>query len=180
MPGLALMGNFNNPVMCSRYNTAGHKSPRRFLEPSSDIFLIQGTKKAVRRGALLDLLLAISEGFIRAMKLNGTTGCSNHKTVEFRALRGGRETKHKITSLDFRSTGSGHFAGKIPQHKALGWKRGPRKLVNTSSGNKDHLLQTEEKSIPKSKNSGKNVRRPTWKNKELPAKLRHKNETYRG
>lgn len=77
------------------------------------------------------------------MKLNGSIGCSDHKTVEFRTLRRERGTKYKTTTLAFRSTGSGCFAVRIPQHKALGWKRSPRKLVNTSSGNKDHLLQVK-------------------------------------
>lgn len=60
LQGLVLMGNFNDPLLCTGYNTARHKSSRRLLEHGSGIFLIQGTKKAVRRGALLDLLLVMS------------------------------------------------------------------------------------------------------------------------
>lgn len=107
------------------------KPSSRFLEHSRGIFLIQGTKNAVP-----DLLVAISERLFRAVKFNGS---SNHKTVEFRTLRGGRGPKYKITSMDFRRTGSEQFAGKIPQHKALVWKTGPRTLVTISSGSKDHL-----------------------------------------
>jgi len=43
----------------------------------------------------------------------------------------------------------------------------------------DHLLQAQEQSIPTSRKSGKNTRRPARMNKELPAKLEHKKAAHR-
>lgn len=125
----------------------------------------------MRRGVLLDLLLVISEGLFRAVKFNGSTDSSDHKTVEFRTLRGGRGTKYKIISMDLqaldtllaRSQSIRPWDGKGVQEN---WLLSPLVIKIT--------FQTEEKSVPTSKNSGKNVRRPTWMNKELQEKLRHK------
>lgn len=55
--------------------------------------LTQVIEQLIRRGALLDLILANKEGLNGYVKVNGSPGCSDHNMVEFRILRGGRKQK---------------------------------------------------------------------------------------
>lgn len=48
---------------------------RRYLE-CIDKFLAQVTAKLTRKGALLDLVLTNKEGFVRDVKVKGSTGSS--------------------------------------------------------------------------------------------------------
>jgi len=43
------------------------------------------------------------------VKVKGSLGCSDHKVVEFRLLRGGTRVKSKLTTLDFRRADFGLF-----------------------------------------------------------------------
>ncbi|GAB0209103.1 mitochondrial enolase superfamily member 1 [Grus japonensis] len=128
LQALILVGDLNQPNICWRDNTAGHKQSRRFLECIDDSFLTQVIEELVRGGALLDLILINNEGLVGDVKVKGSLGCSDHEMVEFRILREGSGTKSKLTTLDFRSAGFGllkDLLGRFP-----GGKRGPRKLVN--------------------------------------------------
>ena len=49
--------------------------------------------EAMRRGALLDLILTNKEGLVGDVKVKGSLGCSDHEMVEFRILRGGSRAK---------------------------------------------------------------------------------------
>ncbi|KFW68190.1 hypothetical protein AS28_13777, partial [Pygoscelis adeliae] len=85
----------------------------------------------------------------------------------------------KLTTLDFRRADFGLFRnllGRVPWHKALEGRGAQESWVMF----KDHLLQAQERCIPTKRKSGKNARRPAWKNKELLDKLKHKKEAYRG
>ena len=78
--------------------------------------------EAMRRGALLDLILTNKEGLVGDVKVKGSLGCSDHEMVEFRILRAGRRLKSKLTALDFRRADSGLFRdllGRAPWDQAL-------------------------------------------------------------
>ncbi|GAB0209975.1 hypothetical protein GRJ2_003463200 [Grus japonensis] len=66
--------------------------------------------------------------------------------------------------------------GRIPWDKALE-ERGAQDSWLIFKG---HLLQAQERCIPTKRNSGKNTKRPSWMNKELLDKVKHKKEAYRG
>jgi len=53
---LVLMGDFNFPDICWKYNTTQRKQSKRFLECMEDSFLTQLVREPTRGGALLDLL----------------------------------------------------------------------------------------------------------------------------
>ena len=55
-PALVLMGDFNFPDTCWKYNTAQKKQSGRFLEYMQDNFLLQLVREPTRGGALLDPL----------------------------------------------------------------------------------------------------------------------------
>jgi len=56
----------------------------------------------MRRGALLDLILASKKRLVGDAKVKGSLGCSDHEMVEFRILRGESRAKSKLTALGFR------------------------------------------------------------------------------
>jgi len=61
---LVLMGDFNLPDICWKYNTAERKQSRRLLECVEDNFLTQLVSEPTRGGALLGLLLTHREGLL--------------------------------------------------------------------------------------------------------------------
>ncbi|KFW09032.1 hypothetical protein N327_00801, partial [Fulmarus glacialis] len=82
-------------------------------------------------------------------------------------------------TVDFRRADFGLFRdllGRVPWDKALEGRGAQESWLIF----KDHLLQAQEQCIPTKRKSGKNARRPTWMNKELLDKLKHKNKAYRG
>ncbi|GAB0206479.1 highly reducing polyketide synthase PKS6 [Grus japonensis] len=116
------MGDLKLPNICCRYNTAGHKQSRRFLECVDDNFLLQVTEEPTRRGAMLDLVLTNKEGLVGDVKLKGSIGCSDHEMVEIKILRAARRAHSKLTTLDFRRAGFDLFRdllGRVPWDKAL-------------------------------------------------------------
>ncbi|GAB0189153.1 mitochondrial enolase superfamily member 1 [Grus japonensis] len=176
---LVLMGDFNNPDICWRDNTAEHKQSRKFLECVEDNFLMQVIEEPMRRGAMLDIVLTSKEGLVGDVNLKGSLGCSDHEMVEFRILRAARRAHSKLTTLDFRRADFGLFRdllGRIPGDKALG-RRGAQDSWLIFKG---HLLQAQERCIPAKRKSGKNTKRPPWMNKEVLGKVKQKKEAYRG
>ncbi|KAJ7407440.1 dtw domain-containing protein 2 [Pitangus sulphuratus] len=125
------MGEFNQPSICWRDNTAGGKQSRRFLEFMDANSLLQVTEELMRRGAVVDLVLTNKEGLVGNVKLKGSLGCSDHKMVELKILRAVRRVHSNLVILDFRSADFGlirellEYCGIKP-----GGKRGPGKLVN--------------------------------------------------
>ena len=61
---LVLVGDFNFPDICWKYNTAERDQSQRFLECVGDNFLIQLVSEPTREGALLDLLFVNREGLV--------------------------------------------------------------------------------------------------------------------
>ena len=122
--------------------------------------------------ALLDLLLTNKEEWVMDVKVRGSFGCSDHEMIEFRILKEGNKAKSSITASGFRRADFGIFRdlfGRSPQETIL--ERGVQKSCLIF---KDHLLQTQEWSIPTSQESSKGNRRPAWMNKELLTKHKHK------
>lgn len=80
------------------------------------------------------------------MKVEGSLGCSDHETVEFKILRGMIKINSRITTLDFRRAGFGLFRdqlGRIPQEVALEGKGTQESRLIS----KDKLLRAQERSI---------------------------------
>lgn len=75
--------DFNQPNVCWRDNTAGHKHSRRLLKCVDDGFLLQVIEEPTRRGALLNLVLSSKEELMGNVNLKGSVGCSDHEVVEF-------------------------------------------------------------------------------------------------
>ncbi|KAK4824398.1 hypothetical protein QYF61_014058 [Mycteria americana] len=84
---LVLVGDFNLPDVCWKYNTAERKQSRRFLERVEDNFLTQLVREPTREGAPLDLLLVNREGLVGDVMVGGHLGCSDHNMIEFSILR---------------------------------------------------------------------------------------------
>ncbi|KAK4832198.1 hypothetical protein QYF61_021031 [Mycteria americana] len=84
---LALVGDFNLPDVCWKYNTAERKQSRRFLERvADDNFLTQLVSEPAREGAPLDLLFMNREGLVSHVMVGGHLGQSDH---EMEKQRGG-------------------------------------------------------------------------------------------
>ncbi|GAB0202648.1 hypothetical protein GRJ2_002730400 [Grus japonensis] len=80
---LVLVGDFNLPDVCWKYNTAERKQSRRFLECVEDNFLTQLVSEPTREDASLDLLFTNREGLVGDVVVGGCLGLSNHEMIEF-------------------------------------------------------------------------------------------------
>ena len=83
--------------------------------------------------------------------------------------------KNKITTLDFRRADFSPFRElleRVLRDRVLE----EREVQESWLIFKNHLFQAQEQSVPKSRKSRKNARRPAWMNKEFLAKLKHKKE----
>ena len=67
---LVLMGDFNLPDVCWKYNTAERKQSRRFLERVEETFLTQLVREPAREGTPLDLLFVNREGLVGCWRLS--------------------------------------------------------------------------------------------------------------
>ncbi|GAB0206713.1 hypothetical protein GRJ2_003136900 [Grus japonensis] len=120
---------------------------------------------------MLDLVLTNKEGLVGDVKLKGSLGCRDHEMVEFKILRAARRVRSKLTALDFRRADFGllrDLLGRIPWDKALEG-RGAQDSWLIFKG---HLLQAQERCIPRKRKSSKTTKRPPWMNKELPGKVK--------
>ncbi|KAK4818426.1 hypothetical protein QYF61_012960, partial [Mycteria americana] len=97
---LVLMGDFNLPDVCWKYNIAERKQSRRFLECVEDNFLTQLVSEPTRGGASLDLLFTNREGLVGDVVVAGCLGLSNHDMIEF-SIRGekGHATQEEYRDL---------------------------------------------------------------------------------
>ena len=68
---LVLVGDFNFPDICWKYNTAERDQSRRFLECVADNFLTQLVSEPTREGALLGLLFVNREGLVDDVAVGG-------------------------------------------------------------------------------------------------------------
>ncbi|GAB0188391.1 hypothetical protein GRJ2_001304400 [Grus japonensis] len=119
---LVLVGDFNLPEVCWKYNTAERKQSRRFLECVEDNFLTQLVREPTREGALLDLLFANTEGLVGDVMVGGRLGPSDYEMIEFLILGEVRRGVSRTATLDFRRAGFGLFrtlVGRVPQEAVL-------------------------------------------------------------
>ena len=99
---LVLVGDFNFPDICWKYNTAEQDQPRRFLERVADNFLTQLVSEPTREGALLDLVFVNREGLVDDVAVGGRLGHSDHEIIEFSILRETRKGDSRTAILDFQ------------------------------------------------------------------------------
>ncbi|KAK4810714.1 hypothetical protein QYF61_007688 [Mycteria americana] len=90
---LVLVGDFNLPDVCWKYNTAERKQSRRFLECVADNFLTQLVSEPTREGAPLDLLFTNREGLVSHVMVGGCLGQSDHEMIEFLIRGGGKKRR---------------------------------------------------------------------------------------
>ncbi|KAK4823322.1 hypothetical protein QYF61_000924 [Mycteria americana] len=83
---LVLVGDFNLPGVCWKYNTVERKQSRRLLERVADNFLTQLVSEPTREGAPLDLLFTKREGLVSDVMAGGRLGQSDHEMIEFLIL----------------------------------------------------------------------------------------------
>lgn len=117
-----------------------------------------------RRDALLDLMLSSNERLFGAVKVRGSLGCSDHKMVEFRIMRGRSRTKSKIISLDFGLCRD--LLGRVPSDKAVEGRGVQEDWLMF----KQHHLQAKEQFIQTSRKLSKGARRPAWDRGAAPGK----------
>jgi len=80
---LVLVGDFNLPDICWKYNTAERKQSTRFLECVGDNFLMQLVSERTRGAASLDLLFTNREGLVGDVVIRGHLGIRDHEMTEF-------------------------------------------------------------------------------------------------
>ncbi|PKU43055.1 rna-directed dna polymerase from mobile element jockey- hypothetical protein [Limosa lapponica baueri] len=86
-PAFVLIGDFNLPDICWKYNTAESRQARRFLECMEDNFLTQLVGEPTRGGTSLDLLFTNREGLVGDVVVRGSLGLSDHEMVKFSIIR---------------------------------------------------------------------------------------------
>ena len=116
--GLVLVGDFNLPDVCWKYNTAERKQSRRFLEcVEDDNVLTQLGSEPTREGALLDLLFANRERLVGDVTVVGRLGHSDHKMIEFLIIGEVRRGVSRTATLDLQRADFGLFRrliGRVP------------------------------------------------------------------
>ena len=110
---LVLVGDFNLPDICWKYNTAERKQSWRFLECVGDNVLAQLVSEPTRAGAPLDLLFTNREGLVGNVVVGGCLGLSNHEMIEFSVLGEVRKGVSKTTTLNFRRADFGLFRSLV-------------------------------------------------------------------
>ncbi|PKU38944.1 rna-directed dna polymerase from mobile element jockey-like [Limosa lapponica baueri] len=149
---------------------AGYKKSRKFLECVDENFLLQMIEEPMRKGAVLDLVLTNKEGLVGNVKFKSSLGSSDHEMVEFKIHRAARRVCSKLATLDFGRADFGllrDLIGRVAWEKELEG-RGAQESWLVFKG---HLIQAQERCIPKKK-SGKIASRPVRMNKELLDKPR--------
>ncbi|PKU45296.1 rna-directed dna polymerase from mobile element jockey-like [Limosa lapponica baueri] len=174
---LVLVGDFNFPDICWRYNTAEREQSRRFLERVEDNFITQLVSEPTRESTLLDLLLVNREGLVGDVKVQGCLGQSDHEIIEFSILAEARQGASRTATLDFQKADFGllrSMVASVPWEtvlKAKGAQEG-------WSYFKEELSKAQEKAIPRSHKTSRQGRRRVWLNRELWLDLREKRKVY--
>ncbi|GAB0209080.1 hypothetical protein GRJ2_003373700 [Grus japonensis] len=99
---LVLVGDFNLPDICWKYNIAERKQSRRFLECVEDNFLTQLVGEPTSGGASLNVLFTNREGLVGDVVVGGRLGLSTHEMIEFSILGEVRRGVSKTATMDFR------------------------------------------------------------------------------
>ena len=98
---LVLVGDFNFPDICWKYNKAEREQSQRLLECVGENFLTQLVRELTREGALLDLLF-VNRGQVDDVEVGGRLGHSDHEIIEFSILREARRGGSRTDILDFQ------------------------------------------------------------------------------
>ncbi|KAK4818945.1 hypothetical protein QYF61_022210 [Mycteria americana] len=174
---LVLVGDFNLPDVCWKYNTAEKKQSRRFLERVADNFLTQLVREPTREGAPLHLLFTNREGLVSHVMVGGRLGQSDHEIMEFlihgEAMRG----VSKTATLDFQRADFGLFGRlveRVPWEAALMGKG----VQEGWTFFKEEVLKAQEQAVPRCRKTSWRGRRPAWLNSELWLELRKKRRVY--
>ncbi|KAK4831824.1 hypothetical protein QYF61_019347 [Mycteria americana] len=174
---LVLVGDFNLPDVCWKYNTAERKQSRRFLERVADNFLTQLVSEPTREGARLDLLFTNREGLVSHVMVGGHLGQSDHKMIEFLIRGEVASGVSKTSTLDFQRADFGLFSRlveRVPWEAALMGKG----VQEGWTFFKEEVLKAQERAVPRCRKTSQRGRRPAWLTRELWLELRKKRRVY--
>ncbi|KAK4831196.1 hypothetical protein QYF61_015928 [Mycteria americana] len=145
---LVLVGNFNLPDVCWKYNTAERKQSRRFLERVADNFLTQLVREPTREGALLDLLFMNREGLVSHVMVGGCLGQSDHEMIEFLIRGEASRGVSRTATLDFWRADFSLFrrlVERVPWEAALMGKG----VQQGWTFFKEEALKAQERAVPR-------------------------------
>ncbi|KAK4830743.1 hypothetical protein QYF61_013193 [Mycteria americana] len=174
---LVLVGDFNLPDVCWKYNTAKRKQSRRFLERVADNFLTQLVSEPTREGAPLDLLFMNRDGLVSDVMVGGCLGQSDHEMIEFLIRGEAARGVGKTATLDFRRADFSLFrrlVERVPWEAALMGKR----VQEGWTFFKEEVLKAQERAVPRCRKTSRRGRRPAWLTRELWLELRRKRRVY--
>ncbi|KAK4832451.1 hypothetical protein QYF61_023175 [Mycteria americana] len=174
---LVLVGDFNLPDVCWKYNTAEKKQSRRFLECVADSFLTQLVSEPAREGAPLDLLFTNREGLVSHVMVGGHLGQSDHEMIEFLIRGEAARGVSKTATLDFRRADFGLFrrlVERVPWEAALMGKG----VQEGWTFFKEEVLKAQEQAVPRCRKTSWQGRRLAWLTRELWLELRKKRRVY--
>ncbi|KAK4808570.1 LOW QUALITY PROTEIN: hypothetical protein QYF61_009873 [Mycteria americana] len=158
---LVLMGNFNLPDVCWKYNTAERKQSRRFLECVEDNFLTQ-----------------LGKGLVGDVVVGGRLGLSDHDMIEFSICGEVRRGVSKTTTMGFWRAGFdlfGTLVERVPWETVVKGK----KVQEGWAFFKKEVLKAQEQAVPMCRKTNQRGRRPAWLNRELLLGLWKKRRVYR-
>ncbi|KAK4823326.1 hypothetical protein QYF61_000928 [Mycteria americana] len=144
---LVLVGDFNLPGVCWKYNTVERKQSRRLLERVADNFLTQLVSEPTREGAPLDLLFTKREGLVSDVMAGGCLGQSDHEMIEFLIRGEVRRGVSRTATLDFRRADFGLFrrlVDRVPWDTVLKGKG----VQEGWAFFKKEILKVQEQTIP--------------------------------
>ncbi|KAK4825020.1 hypothetical protein QYF61_023024 [Mycteria americana] len=174
---LVLVGDFNLPDVCWKYNTAERKQSRRFLERVADNFLTQLVSEPTREGAPLDLLFTNRDGLVSDVMVGGCLGQSDHEMIEFLIRGEAARGVGKTATLDFRRADFSLFrrlVERVPWEAALMGKG----VQEGWTFFKEEVLKAQERAVPRCRKTSRRGRRPAWLTRELWLELRRKRRVY--
>ncbi|KAK4823577.1 LOW QUALITY PROTEIN: hypothetical protein QYF61_003581 [Mycteria americana] len=160
---LVLVGDFNLPDVCWKYNTAERKQSRRFLEHVADNFLTQLVREPTREGAPLDLLFTNREELVSHVMVGGCLGQSDHEMIEFLICGEAARGVSKTATLDFRRVDFGLLRRLVER---VAWE-----AALMGKGVQEGWTFFKEE-------TSRRGRRPAWLTRELWLKLRKKRRVY--
>ncbi|GAB0202630.1 hypothetical protein GRJ2_002728600 [Grus japonensis] len=174
---LVLVGDFNLPDVCWKYNTAERKQSRRFLECVEDNFLTQLVSEPTREDASLDLLFTNREGLVGDVVVGGCLGLSNHEMIEFSIHGEVRRGISRTATMDFWRADFGllrTLVERVPWETVLKGKG----VQEGWAFFKKEVLKAQEQAVPMCCKTNRWGRRLAWLNRELLLGLREKRRVY--
>jgi len=140
---LALVGDFDLPDICWKYNTAERKQSRRFLECVED----QLDSEPTRGGASLDLLFTDREGLVGDVVVGGCLGLSNHEMMEFSVRGEVKRGASKTTAPGFQRADFGllrTLVERVPWERVLKGKGVQEGWLFS----REEVLKAQEQPVP--------------------------------